>query len=166
MKFISAIIKKRESVLKILLPVTACLLVLMCIFLVWICKFRGRISECNISVALLRTTNKQYYNSSYPPFAPLPACLWPVQPSGQLQQPTPLLPLRSPCCSIRLRRVQSCHGEMGRLARLLQQDAASSLGVRPGRISGYLHLHDPIIWQCKLWANPRTNLGIYNEMCS
>ncbi|VAH52487.1 unnamed protein product [Triticum turgidum subsp. durum] len=33
--------KKRGSMLKILLPVMACLLVLMCIFLVWICKFRG-----------------------------------------------------------------------------------------------------------------------------
>ncbi|KAI4976925.1 hypothetical protein ZWY2020_050532 [Hordeum vulgare] len=28
--------------------------------------------------------------------------------------------------------VQSCHGEMGRPARLLHQDADSSLGVRPG----------------------------------
>ncbi|KAE8811354.1 putative serine/threonine-protein kinase receptor [Hordeum vulgare] len=36
-----AVNKKRGSMLKILLPVTACLLVLMCIFLVWICKFRG-----------------------------------------------------------------------------------------------------------------------------
>ncbi|KAM3390169.1 hypothetical protein ACQJBY_012006 [Aegilops geniculata] len=33
--------KKRGSMLKILLPVAACLLVLMFIFLVWICKFRG-----------------------------------------------------------------------------------------------------------------------------
>ncbi|VAH37186.1 unnamed protein product [Triticum turgidum subsp. durum] len=33
--------KKRGSLLKILLPVAACLLVLMCMFLVWICKFRG-----------------------------------------------------------------------------------------------------------------------------
>ncbi|KAM0927736.1 hypothetical protein ACQ4PT_002674 [Festuca glaucescens] len=33
--------KNRVNILKILLPVTACLLVLMCIFLAWICKFRG-----------------------------------------------------------------------------------------------------------------------------
>ncbi|XP_044453948.1 receptor-like serine/threonine-protein kinase SD1-8 isoform X1 [Triticum aestivum] len=40
-KFICAANKKRGSLLKILLPVAACLLVLMCMFLVWICKFRG-----------------------------------------------------------------------------------------------------------------------------
>ncbi|XP_024311507.1 receptor-like serine/threonine-protein kinase SD1-8 isoform X2 [Brachypodium distachyon] len=33
--------ENRRGMLKILLPVTACLLVLACIFLVWICKFRG-----------------------------------------------------------------------------------------------------------------------------
>ncbi|CAM0902470.1 unnamed protein product [Alopecurus aequalis] len=33
--------KKRGNMLKIFLPITACLLVLMCIFLVWTCKFRG-----------------------------------------------------------------------------------------------------------------------------
>ncbi|XP_037487801.1 receptor-like serine/threonine-protein kinase SD1-8 [Triticum dicoccoides] len=33
--------KRGRSMLKILLPVTACLLVLVCVFLVWVCMFRG-----------------------------------------------------------------------------------------------------------------------------
>ncbi|SPT20674.1 unnamed protein product [Triticum aestivum] len=39
--------KRGRSMLKILLPVTACLLLLVCVFLVWICKFRGKISRSN-----------------------------------------------------------------------------------------------------------------------
>ncbi|XP_020185450.1 receptor-like serine/threonine-protein kinase SD1-8 [Aegilops tauschii subsp. strangulata] len=53
--------KKRGSMLKILLPVTACLLVLMCsIFLVWICKFRGnRRNRDNQAKSILRGASNQ-----------------------------------------------------------------------------------------------------------
>ncbi|KAF7019328.1 hypothetical protein CFC21_032517 [Triticum aestivum] len=53
--------KKRGSILKILLPATACLLVLMCsIFLVWICKFRGnRRNRDNQAKSILRGASNQ-----------------------------------------------------------------------------------------------------------